>query len=329
MEDQKWRIYVPEMIPPAEPQMEILSPLGEIETGESRGEADLIARAGRADALLLSIKTRMTRKVMAACPKLKVISKYGVGVENIDVAAATELGIPVFNTPGSTANSTAELVIGLMLSALRRIHLAKDYIAGGRWRDETFLGDELFRSQIGIIGYGDVAKRVIRKLQGFEVGKFLVFTETKGQEKPEFPNVTFTGLSDLLQNSDIVSIHKALTPKSKGLIGRREIGLLKKTAYLINASRGSLLDESALIEALREKRIAGAALDVFEQEPLPPDHPFLSLNNVAVTPHIGGSTRQTRIITVTAAARNLADFLLGKRIEPRYLVNPKAYKPPE
>jgi len=327
VKEKKWKVYVPEFLPPDKPQREILAKIAKIETGLAKDEAELIAKTSRADAVLLTLKTLMTRQVLESCPRLKIIGKYGVGTENIDIQAATELGIPVVNVPGLNSNAVAELSIGLILAVMRRIQEGKRHISAGGWRDESFLGDELIGSRVGIIGYGHIAKGVIRKLQGFEVGKILVFTESKRREKPEFKNVTLTNLQALLKESDIVTIHKSLTPQSQGLIGRREIGLMKKTAYLINTSRGSLVDERELIRALQARRIAGAALDVYEEEPLPRDHPLLFLDNVVLTPHIGGSTRRTRLQMVTAAARNVADFLEGQRIDPRCLVNQEVWKP--
>ncbi len=326
MKNRKWRVYVPEFLPPIEPQREIFAGIAEVESGLASDEADLIAKASRADALLLTLKTRMTRRVMESSPQLKIIGKYGVGVENIDIEAATELGIPVVNVPGLNSNAVAELTIGLALAVMRRIQEGKKHIAAGKWRDESFLGDELIDSRVGIIGYGAIAKDVIRKLQGFGVREIFVFTESRGQERPEFKNVKLTPLPSLLKESDIVTIHKSLTPQSKGLIGRKEMALMKKTAYLINTSRGPLVDQGELIKVLRERRIAGAALDVYENEPLPHDHPLLSLDNVVLTPHIGGSTRRTRLQMVTTAARNVADFLKGQRIDLQCLVNREVYK---
>ncbi|MBI5969065.1 MAG: hypothetical protein HY882_14565, partial [Deltaproteobacteria bacterium] len=248
MEHKKLVVYIPDFLPPIEPQKEIFAGIAEIETGEAKDEEDLIARVSRADAVLLTLKTPMTRKIMESCPQLKIIGKYGVGTENIDLEAATDLGIPVVNVPAMNSNAVAELTIGLILSVMRRIPEGKKHIAGGGWRDESFIGDELIGSRVGVVGYGEIAKRVIRKLQGFEIREIFVFTESKGHEKPEFKNVTFTDLPNLLRESDIVTLHKSLTPKSRGLIGRTELGFMKKTAYLINTSRGSLVDELELVK---------------------------------------------------------------------------------
>jgi phosphoglycerate dehydrogenase-like enzyme len=248
-----------------------------------------------------------------------------VGVENIDVRAATELGIPVTNAPGTNSNAAAEMTIGLMLSTMRRIQFARELIRSGVWEDETTLGREIIGSTVGIVGYGNISKLVIRKLQGFDVRKILVFTESKALQTPEFHNVAFATLETVLKESDIVSIHKALTPQSLGMIGEDHLKLMKRSAFLINTSRGGLVQEASLLKALQERWIAGAALDVYEQEPLSPRSPFLSMNHVVLTPHLGGATHETRERMVTTIAHNIANFLTGKGIDLKFQVNPEAF----
>lgn len=325
MSDRKYTIYVPILRAPEEPQRAILEPLGEIITGEARTEAELRSNLQRADAVLVASRTRITREAMEICPNLKLIAKYGVAVENIDIRAATELGIPVTNAPGVNSNAVAEMTIGLMLAVMRRIQFARELIRSGTWEDETSLGRELIGSTVGIVGYGNIARLVIRKLQGFEARKILVFTESKRLQAPEFQNVASADLETLLRKSDIVSIHKALTPQSRGMIRENHLKLMKSSAFLINTSRGALVEEAALIKALQERWIAGAALDVYEQEPLPSRSPFLSMNHVVLTPHIGGATQETRERMVTTIAQNIANFLTGKGIDAKYQVNPEAF----
>ena len=325
MNNRKFTIYAPILRAPEEPQRAILEPLAEIITGEAKTEAELISNLQRADAALVPGRTKITRAVMEACPNLKLIAKYGVGVENIDIRAATELGIPVTNAPGVNSNAVAEMTIGLMLSVMRRIQFSRELIRSGTWEDETALGRELIGSTVGIVGYGNIARLVIRKLQGFEVRKILVFSESKTLQAHEFPNVASVGLETLLKESDLVSIHKALTPQSRGMIGESQLRLMKGSAFLINTSRGALVEEAPLLKALQERWIAGAALDVYEQEPLSPRSPFLSMNHVVLTPHIGGATHETRERMVTTIAQNIANFLTGKGIDPRYQVNPEAF----
>jgi phosphoglycerate dehydrogenase-like enzyme len=321
--NERFSIYVPEFRTPVEPQREILDPVAKVITDRARNEADLIAIINRVDAVLLTLNTQMTRHVIQACPNLRLIAKYGVGVENIDVHAATQMGIPVTNVPGVNSNAVAEFALGLILAALRRIQGAKEHIRGGGWKEEGFLGHELANRTIGIIGYGNIARLVIRKLQGFEVKRILVYSESRSGEVPGFSNVELVDRERLLRESAIVSIHKTLTPQSKGLIGEDALRTMRKEAYLINTSRGSLVDECALVKALQGEWIAGAALDVHEREPLPPDSPLLRMNNVVLTPHIGGATLEARHQMVTTVARNIADFLQGREIDPKYIVNPE------
>jgi phosphoglycerate dehydrogenase-like enzyme len=325
MGNRKYTIYVPILRAPEGPQRAILEPLAEIITGEAKTEAELISNLQRADAALVPGRTKITRGVIEACPNLKLIAKYGVAVDNIDIRAATELGIPVTNAPGVNSNAVAEMTIGLMLAVMRRIQFARELIRSGTWEDETSLGRELIGSTVGIIGYGNIARLVIRKLQGFEVRRILVFTESKRLQVPEFPNAVSVGLEALLKESDIVSIHKALTPQSRGMIGESHLRLMKSSAFLINTSRAALVEEAPFLKALQERWIAGAALDVYEQEPLSPRSPLLSMNHVVLTPHIGGATHETRERMVTTIAQNIANFLTGKGIDPRYQVNPEAF----
>lgn len=315
-------IYIHEFLFPQEPQKKILRPLGEIEVGATQDEEELIDKLSRADAVLVTRATRLSRRVIEASPHLKVIGKYGVGVENIDIEAASELRIPVLNVPGVNASAVAEFTLGLMLTLTRRIQFAKNYMKTGGWRDSFLLGDELRNSTIGIIGFGDIARYVIRMLTGFNPKKILVFS--KSQSNPgDLSLVQFVDLEQLLAEADIVSIHKALTNESHGLIGKNELKAMKPTAYLINISRGGLIQEEALIQAIENNWIAGAALDVFREEPLPVDSPLLYYRNVVTTPHIGGSTMQTRLNVVTKAAQNVADILMEHQPDLRCLVNPE------
>jgi len=326
MSNRRSTIYIPILRAPEEPQRAILEPLAEIITGEVKDELELISIVQRADVILTAFRTRITRAVMEACPNLKLIAKYGVGVENIDIRAATELGIPVTNAPGVNSNAVAEMTLGLMLAVMRRIQFARELIRSGVWEDEKSLGRELSGSTVGIVGYGNIARLVIRKLQGFEVRKILVFTESKSRQAPDFPNVAFEDLETILKESDIVSIHKALTPQSRGMIGESQLKRMKGSAFLINTSRGAMVEEGPLLKALQERWIAGAALDVYEQEPLSPRSPFLSMNHVVLTPHIGAATHETRERMVTTIAQNIADFLTGKGIDPKYQVNPETFR---
>lgn len=195
----------------------------------------------------------------------------------------------------------------------------------GGWRDESFLGAELAGSRIGVLGYGNIAKSVIRKLQGFDVERILVFSEFLPGDRPEYENVVFTDFRSVLTESDLVTVHVSLSSTTKNMIGAEQIGLMKRTAYLVNAARGPIVDEPALIAALNERRIAGAALDVFTEEPPSKDSPLLHMDNVVITPHLGGSTLRTRRQSVIVLVNNLVELLKGNSIDSKYVVNPEVY----
>ena len=321
MGEKEFSIYIPEYREPVEPQREILDPVAMILSDPVDNEDDLISILNRVDACLLTMKTRITRTVLEACPGLKVIAKYGVGVDTIDVAAATEMGIPVTNTPGINCNAVAEFSIGLMITALRHIQRSKEHLKRGGWKNETFIGCQLSECVLGIIGYGNIARLVIDKLNCLGVKRILVYSASNAPTQPEASGVEFTNLQTLLETADVVSIHKAVTPDSERMIGRKELQMMQPTAYLINTSRGALINESALIDALNDGWIAGVALDVFDQEPLFLDHPLLSMKNAVLTPHIGGATIEARREMVITVANNILRLLTKRAIDPKYVVN--------
>lgn len=323
MGEKEFSIYIPEYREPVEPQREILDPVAMIISDSVDNEGDLISILNRVDACLLTMKTRITRTVLEACPGLKVIAKYGVGVETVDVAAATARGIPVTNTPGINCNAVAEFSIGLIITALRHIQRAKEHLKGGGWKNETFTGRQLSDCVLGIIGYGNIARLVIGKLNCLGVKRILVYSASNAPTQPDASGVEFTYLQTLLETADVVSIHKALTPGAERMIGQKELQMMQPTAYLINTSRGGLINESALIDALNKGWIAGAALDVFDQEPLPQDHPLLSMKNAVLTPHIGGATIEARREMVMTVAKNIVRLLTKRAIDPKYVVNPE------
>lgn len=327
MQKKTWTVYIPEFLPPTEYVREILEPVAEIKEGLPGDEAEFIANVQKADAIICSARPKMTRKVIEACPNLKIIAKYGVGTENIDIQAATDMRIPVTYNPGVNADAVATLTIGLLLAVLRRIQIGKSHIKESSvWRDPKFIGGDIADSVFGSVGYGNIAKSTIRKLQGFDVKKILVYSETRGHEKPEFSNVEFVDFQYLLKESDFVSIHKSLTAQSRGMIGPAELKAMKKTAYLINTSRGGLVQEQALIQALRDGEIAGAALDVFEKEPADPKNPMIDMENVVMTPHIGGNSYKTKITNFTNTATNVLRMLQGEKIDPAFAANPEVLK---
>ncbi|MGD0900556.1 MAG: 2-hydroxyacid dehydrogenase [Thermoguttaceae bacterium] len=233
--------------------------------------------------------TPLARRFIEAASKLKVIAVLRGGTENVDVAAATRRGIAVLNTPGRNARAVAECTLGMILAEIRNIARAHACLKQGDWR-RTFPNSEaipeLYEKTVGLVGYGAVARLVAGYLAAFG-SRILAFDPYfRGDPSP----AALVPLETLLRESEVVSIHARLTEESRHLMGRAEFALMRPTAVLVNTARSGLVDEDALVEALVQRRIMGAALDVFDREPLPPDHPFLRLDNVTIVPHVAGST---------------------------------------
>ncbi|ABM80711.1 glyoxylate reductase [Hyperthermus butylicus DSM 5456] len=251
-----------------------------------------------------------------------------MGYDNIDVECATRLGVYVTNTPDVLTEATAELTWALIFAVARRIVEADSYVRSGEWyrgrtgwHPELMLGMELYGKTLGVIGFGRIGRAVARiGARAFNM-KVLYYSRRRAPQHVERElNAEYVSLEELLKRADIVTIHVPLTPETRGMIGERELRLMKPTAILINTARGAVIDTNALIRALREGWIAGAGLDVFEEEPLPPDHPLTSLKNVVLTPHIGSATREARQAMTCAVLENLLAFRDGKI--PPNLVNP-------
>ena len=326
----KPKVYVTRIIP--EPGLKILREAGlEIELHESKEwppkREELIEKVRDKDAVLCLLTDKIDAEVMDAAPNLKVISTYSVGFDHIDVEEATKRGIYVTHTPGVLTDAVAELTVGLILSICRRILEADKIIRTGQWNkpwNPFFLtGMELKGKTLGIVGFGRIGRAVAKKMSGFEMR--ILYYDVRRDEKAEKElGAQYADLETLLKESDIVSLHVPLTKQTYHMIGEKELKLMKPTAYLINTARGAVVDTEALVKALKEGWIAGAALDVFEQEPLPSDHPLTKLENVVLTPHIGSATVEARSRMAELAAKNLVAVLKGEM--PPALVNPEVLK---
>jgi phosphoglycerate dehydrogenase-like enzyme len=252
-------------------------------------------------------RTRLTSSVLEALPSLEMISQTGGHTPHLDLEAATRRGIVVCTSPGS-GQSTAELTFALMLAVMRRISQEHQAMRAGHW--QTGQGVGLHGKTLGIIGLGRIGSRVAHLAQAFGM-RVLATGFTLTAERAMAHGVRMASLEDLLARSDVVSIHLRLSERSDKLIGKRELRLMKPTAYLINTARGPIVDEAALIEALRHRRIAGAGLDVFAQEPIDPGHPLLQLDNVVCTPHIGFVTQESYEQMLGGAVENIMNYLEG------------------
>jgi len=261
----------------------------------------------------------LSARAIAACPTLKVISKHGVGVENIDVAAATARGIPVFITPGANTASVAELTLSLMLAVARRVPGMNAALHAGHWaRAED--GLELRGRTLGLVGFGAIGQRVARLAQALEMPVAVHDPAVAGG----VDGVRVCGsLDELLGLSQVLSLHLPLGPATRRLIGAPQLAALPDQAILINTARGGLVDEAALVEALRSGGLFGAGLDTLEREPLPATSPLCNLPNLVMTPHVGGSTPAALEAMASAAVGNVLDYLAGRGPGADRCVNPQ------
>jgi glyoxylate reductase len=265
---------------------------------------DLMARMPEVEGLLPLLTDRIDAELIAAAPRLRAISNYAVGVDNIDVDAATARGLPVGNTPGVLTDSTADLAVALMLGIGRHLTAGDAFVRRGEWKTwepDLLLGHDLHGATVGVIGFGRIGQAVARRLEGFECE--LLHTSRSGG----------VPLEELLERSDFVTVHTPLTPETRGLIDAAALARMKPTAYLVNTARGPVVETDALIDALQAGQIAGAALDVTDPEPLPGDHPLVDAPNLIVLPHLGSATHATRERMADMAVDNL---LAGLRGEP-------------
>jgi D-3-phosphoglycerate dehydrogenase len=297
------------------------------EVREFAGSEDpIIPKIGEAE-ILVTHTAPITKRVLAAAKKLKAIGSARGGPVNINVKACSERGIPVFYAPGRNSGAVAEFTIGLILAVTRRIALSHvSLMRDKRWRGDLYVfegvGLELSRAVVGVVGYGAIGSKVANLCKCFG-SRTLVYDPYVPPEKIRgLGHEVVSSLDELLQNSDIVTLHNRLTPETREMIGERELGLMKKTAFLINTARGELIQHNHLYKALKEGRIAGAALDLFEAEPPPDDSPLFQLDNVVAASHLGGASVQAAEIGAEVMAGELYKFIMGTET-PRYCVNPE------
>jgi len=286
----------------------VMNPYGRVLT-----EEELAGLIEEMDGIIVGIDP-VTSKVLEKAKRLKVISKYGVGVDNIDLEKAKEKGILVTNTPGANSNAVAELTLGLIFTVLRKINLSDRKTREGSW--ERFVGYELSGKTLGIIGTGNIGRRLVKLLKGFDL-RILCYDKDLDLEWAAEEGIIYVSLEELLKNSDVISIHMPLTKETYHFISDKELSFVKPGAVIINTSRGGIIDEMALYNALKEGKLLGAGLDVFEKEP-PIDSPLLNLENVVMTSHIGAHTQEATENMAKMAVENLISVLKGEK--PKFLV---------
>lgn len=263
-----------------------------IEQAGLKGE-DLARAIEPVNAVIVRSTTKITRDSLKYAKHLQVIGRAGVGVDNIDVDAATECGVAVLNAPSGNTISAAELTLALLLALVRKVPAADRSMHAGEWDRKTFSGTELYGKTLGLIGAGRIGGEVARRARAFGM-RVITYDPFLTQERAAVLEMEVASFEDVLRRADVVTLHVPLTAATTDLIGDKQFAMMKKTAVIINAARGGVINEMALQRALADKRIAGAALDVFGEEPLPADHPLRSLSNVVLTPHLGAATEEAQ-----------------------------------
>ncbi|WP_297464852.1 D-2-hydroxyacid dehydrogenase [Thermococcus sp.] len=294
-----------------EKAIEILKKAGfEVVYEEYPDEDRLVELVRDVDAIIVRSKPKITRRVIEAAPKLKVIGRAGVGLDNIDLEAAKERGIKVVNSPGASSRSVAELVFGLLFAVARKIAFADRKMREGVWAKKQCMGIELEGKTIGVVGFGRIGYQVAKIANAFGM-KVLLYDPYPDEKRAMEVGGTFVSLEDLFKESDVVTLHVPLVESTYHLVNEDRLRLMKPRAILINAARGAVVDTNALVKALGEGWIYGAGLDVFEEEPLPKDHPLTKLDNVVLTPHIGASTEEAQMRAGVQVAEQIVKILRG------------------
>ncbi len=272
--------------------------------------ADLKKEIADADACVVRSGTQITKEVIDAAKKLKVIGRAGVGLDNVDVEAASKRGIVVINTPGGNTISAAEHTFCLLMAMARNIPLANDSLKRGEWERKKFTGIELYEKTLGVLGLGRIGTEVAKRAQAFGM-RVIAYDPYLRAEKAAQIGVECVSLDDLMTRSDFLSLHMPLTADNKYIIGEKQLAKMKKTARIINCARGGLIDEAALARAIATGRIAAAALDVFEEEP-PKNSELIKLPSVIATPHLGASTEEAQIAVAVDVVKSIIDFFQGR-----------------
>ena len=323
----KPRVYVTRVIP--EKGLEMLREHCQVEVWPEElppPKETILEKVRDCEGLLSLLTDPIDAEVMDAAPKLKVISQYAVGFDNIDIAEATRRGIPVGHTPGVLTDATADFAFTLLLAAARRVVEGADYVRAGRWKTwgpTLLLGADVWGATLGIIGFGRIGQAVARRGTGFNM-RILAYDPYPNEKAAAEIGVELVDIVTLLRESDFVTLHTLLTKETYHLIGERELKMMKPTAILINTSRGPVVDPKALYKALKEGWITRAALDVTEPEPIPLDDPLLTLDNCLIVPHMASASITARTNMAIIAAKNLLAGLRGERLP--HCANPQVYE---
>ena len=298
--------------------VEMLRSVGDVDVKLGMDPSELLSVIGEYDALVVRSETKATAEVIEAGERLQVIGRAGVGVDNIDLDAATRKGVAVVNAPTGNTIAAAEHTIALMMSLARNIPQANQSLRGGEWRRSAFMGIEVRNKALGIIGLGKVGTEVARRAGGLQMQVY-AYDPFVSHEQARLLGIELVELDQIFKDSDFICLHTPLTEATRGLVNDERIALMKPTARILNAARGELVDEDALFRAVEEGRIAGAAIDVFSQEPPPSDNPLLQSGKIIVTPHLGASTEEAQAEVAREVAEQVISVLQGQSA--RYTVN--------
>jgi D-3-phosphoglycerate dehydrogenase len=305
--------------------MSILNKVAEVKFASSNSEKVLAEEVREVDALIIRVRGKVSKKVIKNARKLKVVGHHGAGLDNIDLQAATERGIPVVYTPDANTESVADHTIGLMIAVAKKIPQAHYALT----RDKNWsiryecIGTEIYKKTLGLIGLGRIGRSVVGRAKGFKM-RVLAYDPYISEDVTKKLGVKLVDLKTLLSNSDFVSIHVPSTKETHKMIGKRELEIMKSKAFLINTSRGGVVDEVAVYKALIKGKLAGAAFDVYEKEPPDPNNPLFKLDNVVATPHMAAHTEEALRSMAITVARDTVKVLKGKR--PKYVANPEIFK---
>ena len=311
-----WRILMQSDVEPYETVLRLLREAGCELAWWREPEPPAGIDYGAVDGIYVYSHMWVSRELMARCPKLRIVSNFGVGCDHIDLEGARSLGLPVGNTPGVLDAATADLTWTLLLAAARNA-IRGDHFARGpdfvRYDAAVLLGQQVTGAALGIVGLGRIGYQVARRAAGFDM-EILYHNRNRNERAENDLGARYRSLDELLEQSDFVTLNCPLTEETHGLIGSREIGRMKPTAVLVNAARGPVWDQEAVLEALRAERLHAAATDVTDPEPLPRDHPLLAQENLVIFPHLGSATRQTRDAMASMSVDNLVAGLEGREV---------------